>query len=58
MLNIIKRFIGNKDIIINIYRTQAYHSIMRGFIGFMISNKTVADFNNIFHIIVKMKITD
>ena len=41
----IKRFIGNQDIIINIYRTQAYHSIMREFIGFMISNKTVPDFN-------------
>ena len=45
----IKRFIGNKDIIINIYRTQEYHSIMRELIGFMISNKTMTDFDNMFH---------
>ena len=42
----IKKFIGNKDIKINIFRIQAYNSIMCGyfcigFIDFMFANKTL-----------------
>ena len=50
----IKRFIGHKkDIITNIYRIQAYDSIMCGyfcikFIDFMFKNKTLLDFTNLF----------
>ena len=37
----IRKFIGNKNIITNIYRIQAYDSIMRGygFIDFMLKTK-------------------
>ena len=42
----LKKFIGNKDIKINIFRIQAYNSIMCGyfcigFIDFMFANKTL-----------------
>ena len=49
----IKRFIGHKDIKTNIFRIQAYNSIMCGylcigFIDFMFANKTLIDFISLF----------
>ena len=49
----IKAFIGNKNINANIFRIQAYDSIMYGyfcigFINFMLAVKTLTDFTNIF----------
>ena len=51
--NEIKQFIGNKDIINNIFRLQAYDSIMGGyfclaFIDFMLAGKTLLQFTNLF----------
>ena len=49
----IKRFIGHKDIKTNIFRIQAYKSIMCGyfciaFIDFMFANKILIDFTSLF----------
>ena len=49
----IKTFIGNKSIKTNIFRIQAYDSIMCGyfcigFIDFMLAGKKLTDFTNIF----------
>ena len=49
----IKTFIGNKNIKTNIFRIQAYDSIMcgyfcTGFIDFMLTRKTLIDFTNFF----------
>ena len=49
----IKTFISNKNIKTNIFRIQAYGSIMCGyfcigFIDFMLAGKTLADFTNLF----------
>ena len=49
----IKKFKGNKNIITNIYRIQAYDSVMRayfciGFINYMSKVKTLTDFTNLF----------
>ena len=49
----IKTFINNKNIKTNIFRIQAYDSIMcgyfcTGFIDFMLAGKTLSDFTNIF----------
>ena len=49
----IKTFIGNKNIKTNIFRIQAYDSIMCGyfcigFIDFMLSKKTLTDFTKPF----------
>ena len=49
----VKRFIGHKDIKTNIFRIQAYNSIMCGyfcigFIDFMFGNKILIDFTNLF----------
>ena len=49
----IKAFISNKNIKINIFRKQAYDSIMYGyfcigFIDFMLVGKTLSDFTNLF----------
>ena len=49
----IKKFIGNKNIITNIYRIQAYDSIMCGyfcigFIDFMLKGKSTLDYTNLF----------
>ena len=49
----IKKFIGNKNIITNIYRIQAYDSIMcgyfcTGFIDFMLKGKSLLDYTNLF----------
>ena len=49
----IKAFIGNKNIKTNIFRIQAYDSIMCGyfyvaFIDFMLVRKTLTDFTNFF----------
>ena len=49
----IKKFIGNKYIIKNIYRIQAYDSIMCGyfcigFIDFMLKGKSLLDYVNLF----------
>ena len=48
----IKKFIGNKNIITNIYRIQAYDSMMRryfriGFNDFMLKGKRLLDYNNL-----------
>ena len=49
----IKTFIGNKNIKTNIFRIQAYDSIMCGyfcigFIDFMLAGKTLTEFTNPF----------
>ena len=49
----INKFIGNKNIKTNIFRVQAYSSIMCGyfcigFIDFMFSGKTLIDFTGLF----------
>ena len=49
----IRKFIGNKNVIINIYRIQAYDSIMFGYfrIGltdFMLKGKNLLDYTNLF----------
>ena len=49
----IKEFIGNKNIKANIYRVQANDSIMCGyfcigFIDFMLAEKTLTDYTNLF----------
>ena len=53
ILKEIKIFINNKCIIANIFRIQAYDSIMCGyfcigFIGFMLKGKSLTDFTNLF----------
>ena len=49
----IKKFIGNKNIITNIYRIEAYNSTMCGhfciwFINFMLKGKSFLDNTNLF----------
>ena len=49
----IKKFIGNKNIITNIYRIQAYNSIMCGyfcigFIDFMLKDKSLLEYTYLF----------
>ena len=49
----IKAFINNKNIITNIFRIQAYDSIMCGyfcigFIDFMLAGKTLTEYTNLF----------
>ena len=49
----IKKFIGNKNIITNIYRIQAYDSIMCGyfrigFINFMLEGKSLLEHINVY----------
>ena len=49
----IKAFINNKNIIANIFRMQAYDSIMCGyfsigFIDFMLAGKTLSEYTNLF----------
>ena len=49
----IKKFIGSKNIIANIFRIQAYDSILCGyfcigFISFMFKGKSLTDYANIF----------
>ena len=49
----IKKFIGNKDIKANIFRLQAYDSIMCGyfcieFINYMFDSKSLIDFTSLF----------
>ena len=49
----IKKFTGNKNIITNIYRIQAYNSIICryfciGFIEFMLKDKSLLDYPNLF----------
>ena len=49
----IKAFLNNKNIITNIFRIQAYDSIMCGyfcigFIDFMLAGKTLTEYANIF----------
>ena len=49
----IKKFINNKNIIINILRIKAYDSIMCGyfcigFIDFMLASKKLTDYTNLF----------
>ena len=47
------RFIGNKNIITNIYRIQAYNLLMCwyfciGFIDFMLQGKSLLEYTNLF----------
>ena len=49
----INKFIGNENIISNIFRIQAYDSIMCGyfcieFINYMLESKTLLDYTNLF----------
>ena len=49
----IKKMIGNRNIITNIYRMQAYNSLMcgyfcTGFIDFMLKDKSLLDYANLF----------
>ena len=49
----VKKIIENKNIITNIYRIQAYDSIMyryfcTGFIDFMLKGKSLLDYTNLF----------
>ena len=49
----IRKFIGNKNVITNIYRIQAYDSIMCGcfcigFIDFILKGKSLLEYTNIF----------
>ena len=49
----IKKFIGNKNIITNIYRIQVYNSVVCGyfsigFIDFMLKLKSFLDYTNLF----------
>ena len=49
----IRKFIGNKNITTNIYRIQAYNSIMcgyfcTGFIDFMLKGKSLSEYTNLF----------
>ena len=49
----LKRVIGNKNITTNIYRIQAYDSILCGhfcigFINFLLKDKTLLDYTNLF----------
>ena len=48
-----KKFIGDKNIQTNIFRTQAYNSVMYryfsiGFTDFMLKDKSLTDFTNLF----------
>ena len=49
----IKKFIGNKNIETNIFKVQAYDSVICryfciGFIDFMLKDKSLSDFTNLF----------
>ena len=49
----VKKFIGNRNIVTNIYRMQNYDSIMCGyfcigFINYMLMGKSVTDYTNLF----------
>ena len=49
----IRKFIGNKNIITNIYRIQAYESVMCGyfcigFFDFMLKGKSLLEYTNLF----------
>ena len=49
----IKKFINNKNIIANIFRIQAYHSVMcgcfcTGFIDYMLKGNSLTDFTSLF----------
>ena len=56
----IKKFIGKKNIQVNIFRIQAYDSVIFrnffiGFIDFMLAEKTLTDYTNPFYQIIKKK---
>ena len=58
--NEFKAFIKNKNITTNIFRIQAYDSIMCGyfcigFIDFMLARKTLTEYTNLFHKITLKK---
>ena len=61
ILKAIKAFINNnKKITTNIFRIQAYHSIMCrffciGFIDFMLAGKTLTEYTNLFHEMILRK---
>ena len=49
----IKKFIGNKNVVTNIYRIQEYDSIMCGyfcigFIDFVLKGKSLLEYTNLF----------
>ena len=50
---VVKKFIGNRNIVTNIYKIQNYDSIMCGyfcigFINYMLMGKSVTDYTNLF----------
>ena len=56
----IKTFIGNKNIVRNIYRIWAYNSMICGyfcigFIGFMLKDKSLLDYTNLFSVMNKKR---
>ena len=56
----IKKFIGNKNVITNIYIIQEYHSIICGkfciwFIDFMLKGKSLLNYTNLFEKRIKLK---
>ena len=56
----IKTFIGNKNIVRSIYRIPAYNSIMCGyvcigFIGFILKDKSLLDYTNLFSVMNKKR---
>ena len=53
ILKEIKKFMGNKNVVTNVYRIQAYDSIMCGyfcigFIDFMLKGKSLWQYKNLF----------
>ena len=53
MLKEVKKFIGNRNIIRNIYRIQSYNSIMCGyfcidFIDYVFKGKSLTDYTDLF----------
>ena len=48
----VRKFIGNKNIITNVYRVQAYDLLMRGYfciglVGFMLKGKSLLEYTNL-----------
>ena len=53
ILKDIRKFIGNKSVVTNIYRVQAYNSVIYGyfcieFIDFMLKGKNLLEYTNFF----------
>ena len=62
ILKELKEFVKNKNIITNIFRIQAYDSIMcgyfcLGFIDFMLAGKKLTDYTNLFFLMILKRMT-